>query len=80
MAALGPSGRALTWAVSGCPNSCPQPQLADAGVLTSRLVKNPDGSRSPYFDLYRRSGDGLGTAVAGGLTLEELLAAARQLG
>lgn len=81
IAVLGQSGRALTWAVSGCPNSCPQPQLADAGVLTSTLVKNPDdGSRSPRFDLYRRSGDGLGTAVAAGLTLEELLAAVRQLG
>jgi sulfite reductase beta subunit-like hemoprotein len=80
IAVLGPSGRALTWAVSGCPNSCPQPQLADAGVLTSRLVKNPDGNRSPRFDFYRRSGDGLGVAVAEGLTLEELLAEVRQLG
>jgi sulfite reductase beta subunit-like hemoprotein len=80
IAVLGPSGRALTWAVSGCPNSCPQPQLAEAGVLTSRLVKNPDGNRSPRFDFYRRSGDGLGVAVAEGLTLEELLAEVRQLG
>jgi sulfite reductase beta subunit-like hemoprotein len=77
---LGPAGRRLTFAVSGCPNSCPQPQLADVGILTSRLTKGEDGARSPRFDFYRRSGDGLGVAVAEGLTLEELLAEVRQLG
>ena len=77
---LGPLGRTLTFAVSGCPNSCPQPQLADVGVLTSRLVKGEDGARSPRFDLYRRHGEGLGEATTSGLELAELLAAVRQLG
>ena len=77
---LGPAGRRLTFAVSGCPNSCPQPQLADVGILTSRLVKDERGERSPRFDLYRRRGPGLGEAVASGLELAELLAEVRQLG
>jgi sulfite reductase (ferredoxin) len=77
---LGPAGRRLTFAVSGCPNSCPQPQLADVGILTSRLAKGEDGARSPRFDLYRRHGEGLGEATASGLELAELLAEVRQLG
>jgi sulfite reductase beta subunit-like hemoprotein len=80
IATLGPAGRTLTWAVSGCPNSCPQPQLAAVGIMTSKLVKGDDGSRTPRFDLYRRSGDGLGEAVAVGLELEEMLTEVRKLG
>jgi sulfite reductase beta subunit-like hemoprotein len=80
LAALGPRARKLTWAISGCPNSCSQPQLADVGIMTGKLVKTGDGSRSPCFDLYRRSGDGLGTAVASGLDLARLLAEAGKLG
>jgi len=66
--------------VSGCPNSCPQPQLADVGIMTGKLVKAEDGSRMPLFDLYRRSGDGLGTPVATSLDLERLLAEVARLG
>jgi sulfite reductase beta subunit-like hemoprotein len=72
---LGPQLRKLTWAVSGCPNSCSQPQLADIGIQTAKLVKGGDGSRSPLFDLYRRSDVGLGQAIAVGLDADELLAA-----
>jgi sulfite reductase beta subunit-like hemoprotein len=77
---LGAQAQALTWAISGCPNSCSQPQLAEVGILTAKLVKNDDGSRAPRFDLYRRSGDGLGAALATGLDLEELLAEVGNLG
>jgi sulfite reductase beta subunit-like hemoprotein len=80
LAALGPQARTLTWAISGCPNSCSQPQLADVGIMTSRRVKAEDGSRTPRFDLYRRSGDGLGTAVASGLDLTGLLQEIDRLG
>lgn len=80
IAALGPQGSRLNWAVSGCPNSCSQPQLAEAGVLTGRLVKADDGSRSPRFDLYRRTGDGLGRPVASGLDLAALLNEIGRLG
>ncbi|MCM2265855.1 MAG: nitrite/sulfite reductase [Desulfuromonadales bacterium] len=80
IAALGPQARTMTWAVSGCPNSCPQPQLADVGIITGKLVKADDGSRTPRFDLYRRNGDGLGTAVATGLDLNGLLAEVGKLG
>lgn len=80
IAALGSRGRTLTWAVSGCPNSCPQPQLADLGVVTSSLAKADDGRRTPVFDLYQRSGDGLGEPVATGLDLQELLARISRFG
>ncbi len=72
LAALSPRARTLTFAISGCPNSCSQPQLADVGIVTGKLAKNADGSRTPLFDLYRRSGDGFGQAIAAGLRLEEL--------
>ena len=80
LAALGPQARTLTWAVSGCPNSCSQPQLADVGIMTGKLAKHADGSRTPAFVLYRRTGAGLATAVADGLALPELLAEVGRLG
>lgn len=78
--AMGPQARALNWAISGCPNSCAQPQLADIGIMTARLVKDEDGSRAPRFDLYRRNGEGFGTAVANGLDQAELAAELGRLG
>jgi len=69
---LGPAGLKLTWAISGCSNSCAQPQLADAGIIISRLA-NEGGERSPRFDLYRKGGnDVFAQSVAQGLSLEEL--------
>lgn len=69
------SGRLQTrFAVSGCPNSCSQPQLADFGIVATRLVADTSGQRTPRFDLYRRAGDTLGTVVAEQLHLPELLA------
>lgn len=63
-----------TVAISGCPNSCAQPQLAEIGIIASKSMKNDDGSRSPRFDLYRRFDDaGLGDRVAEKLTKEALL-------
>ncbi len=73
VAAMTPAARKLTWAVSGCPNSCAQAQLADIGILATRSVKEENGARTPRFDLLRRHGEGLGTAVKQGLTLEDLL-------
>ena len=77
---MGPSARALAWALSGCPNSCTQPQLADVGIVSSSLAKDEDGGRTPRFDLYRLGGEGLGTAVERSLTLEELCGRVRALG
>jgi sulfite reductase beta subunit-like hemoprotein len=71
---LGPEARRLSWAISGCANSCSQPQLADVGILTSRLATASDGSKLPLFTLLRRSGAGLGSPVAEGLSLDQLLA------
>lgn len=80
--ALGPQGRRLSWAVSGCPNSCAQPQLADAGVVCVRLARDGHGSeeRRPLFDLLRRDGEGLGEPVLRRASLEELLDAVGAIG
>lgn len=62
-------------AISGCGNSCAQPQIAELGIIASKSVKGEDGQRTPRFDLYRRSGEGLGERFAERLTEEELLTA-----
>jgi ferredoxin-nitrite reductase len=77
---MGPSARTLTWAISGCSNSCTQPQLADIGIITSSLAKDDSGERSPRFDVYRLSGEGLGTVVERSLTLNDLSSKVRELG
>lgn len=73
LAALGDCGNGLEWALSGCPNSCTQPQLADVGIVSSRLVPAEDGSKAARYDLYRREGTGLGGKVEESMTLEELV-------
>lgn len=74
LAAIPPAARQLTWALSGCANSCSQPQLADVGIVVSRLVSDAAGVRSPRFDLYRRYGADLGISVQQQLSLEDLTA------
>ncbi len=70
---LGPRGRALSWAVCGCPNACAQPQVTDAGVLCSGLTRDAAGDRTPRFDLLRRDGPGLGRTVVKRASLDEIL-------
>ena len=80
VAKLGPAGLKLTWAISGCPNSCAQPQLADAGIVISRLVNEGSG-RTPRFDLYRGNGSGAFAAVVGrDLSQEEIFQAVAAIG
>ncbi len=74
LAAAGTRAQGLEWAVSGCPNSCVQPQLADVGIIATRLVAADDSSRAPRFDVYRRNQAGLGQKAFESLTHEELLA------
>ena len=74
IAALGPVSASARWAISGCHNSCAQPQLADYGIVVSGLVKGEGGSRAPRFDLYRHSGRlEFGSPMARNLSLAELL-------
>jgi sulfite reductase beta subunit-like hemoprotein len=74
IAAIGPQGEGLTWAIAGCPNSCSQPQLAAVGIIATKIVTDADGNRLPLFDLYRRSdGEAFGCGVSRGLSLAELL-------
>ena len=75
IAAIGSAAGERTMALSGCHNSCTQPQLADIGIVTSGLVKESNGERAPRFDLYRAGGDCFGNRVATSLNQEELLAA-----
>jgi len=80
LAALGPEGQKLSWAISGCPNSCAQAQLADAGILATHSVKAADGARQPRFSLLRRTDAGFGRTVAENLDLDGLLLAVRNQG
>lgn len=77
--ALGEKNAPHNWAIAGCPNSCTQPQLAEIGIVTTRLAADGDGGKSPRFDLFRRTTGGFGERVAEQLTHEELLAAVKQL-
>jgi sulfite reductase beta subunit-like hemoprotein len=74
IAALGPVAGAARWAISGCHNSCAQPQLADYGIVVSGLMKGEDGSRYPRFDLLHHDRQQeFGSSVARNLSLAELL-------
>ena len=75
---LGPAAQGLSWAISGCPNCCAQPQLTQAGIVASRLVKEA-GGQTPRFDLYRAGSGPFAEPVQQGLTLGELLAAAAKI-
>jgi sulfite reductase beta subunit-like hemoprotein len=70
----------MGWALSGCSNSCSQPQLADVGIVASRLTADADGQKAPRFDLYRRQNSGLGEKVHEGLTEAELTEVLRCIG
>lgn len=80
IAAMGPAAEPLSWAVSGCQNSCSQPQLADIGIVSSRLVTGDDGQRTPRFDMYRAQDEGLGVKTGEALDRDALLAEIKRLG
>ena len=73
VAQISQAGKKLSWALSGCANSCSQPQLADVGIVAVRLTADADGEKTPRFDLYRRLDSGLGEKVQEGLTEAELI-------
>ncbi|WP_026841782.1 nitrite/sulfite reductase [Citrifermentans bremense] len=75
---MGEEALGLTWAISGCPNCCAQPQLAQAGIVSSRLVTDPAG-RAPRFDLYRPGVGPFAEPVQQGLTLAQLLAEVKKI-
>jgi len=75
---MNPAAKRQAWAISGCPNSCTQPQLATAGIVVSKLVAAEDGGKTPRFDLYRRSGPGLGEKAGEQLTFAELTKLVRE--
>lgn len=77
LAELGPAAAGLSLAISGCPNSCSQPQLADFGIVTSKRLKEGE---SPWrFTLYRRASAGLGEIVARDLSWQEITEHLRRL-
>ncbi|MDH3997790.1 MAG: nitrite/sulfite reductase [Desulfuromonadales bacterium] len=73
------SAQNKSWAISGCSNSCSQPQLANYGIVTSKLPRDENGERQPLFDLYRRDGDGLGQRIEKELSAERLYEIIRTL-
>lgn len=77
---IGQQGQNLTWAISGCHNSCTQPQLAQIGIVSSALVKDAQGERTPRFDLYRRDNGGLGSVTLRSLTQAELCSTVQEIG
>jgi ferredoxin-nitrite reductase len=77
---MGPAGRSRTWALSGCPNSCTQPQLADIGIVSSSLSRSDSGERSPRFDILRAGSEAFGTVTERSLTLNELYSKVREMG
>ena len=69
-----------TWAIAGCHNSCSQPQLAEVGICTSRLVKEADGAMTPRFTvLCRTAGVPFAEPRLEDVTLETLLEATNTL-
>jgi ferredoxin-nitrite reductase len=79
--AMGPVARGFSWAISGCPNCCAQPQLSQAGVVVSRLVSEPgQEGRTPRFDLYRAGEAPFAEPVQQGLTQDELVQAVKAQG
>lgn len=77
--AMPPALRTKSWALSGCPNSCTQPQLTDFGIISSSLPKNEDGERTPHFDLLQGGSDSFSEVIARDLPLTELLTRISQL-
>ena len=73
VAQISPQGRKLSWAVSGCSNSCSQPQLADVGIIAARQSADEDGQKTARYDVYRRNNTGLGRKVHTALTKIELI-------
>jgi sulfite reductase beta subunit-like hemoprotein len=63
----------LSWAISGCGNSCSQPQLAEVGIVASRLSADADGQKTPRYDVYRRNSPGFGQKTHESLTKAELI-------
>ena len=78
--AMGQKAKQMTWALSGCPNSCTQPQLSDIGIITTVLAKDDNGERSPRYDICRLSPEGLGRVTEKSLTAEELYKLVQELG
>ncbi len=71
--AIGKEAQELTWAISGCANSCAQPQLANIGISCHK--GSPDGKREPLYKLLRRTGEGLGRVIADKLDGKALIRA-----
>ena len=73
IASMGETGKNQKWAISGCANSCSQPQLADYGIISRKLVTEENGDRTPRFDLVHRADSSqLGQVIQENLTLAEV--------
>jgi sulfite reductase beta subunit-like hemoprotein len=75
---IGEKGKNLGWAISGCGNSCSQPQLAEVGIVAVCLAADADGQKVPRFDVYRRNHVGFGQRVHEDVTRAELITIVRE--
>ncbi|TFG88120.1 MAG: nitrite/sulfite reductase, partial [Gemmatimonadales bacterium] len=75
LAAMSDQAAGLSWAISGCPNACSQPQLADIGIITRKRQRDAAGTLQPRFELLRRSDSGFATTITDDLDQSALLAA-----
>ncbi|NCP04464.1 MAG: hypothetical protein GW861_13940, partial [Deltaproteobacteria bacterium] len=61
-----------TLAISGCANSCAQPQLADFGIFVSKITRNQAGDHVPLFDVFQFSAQHFAQPAAQQLNEEQL--------
>lgn len=79
VAGIGNTDIPASLAISGCPNCCSQPQLAEIGIVTRMRLRDENGNPDPRFELLQRRGEGFGTTVASDLDRDQLLQALREL-
>lgn len=59
-------------ALSGCPNSCAQPQLADIGILCVKRTGKEDGFYERRYRILKNNGKGFSETVSDGVGEESL--------
>jgi len=70
--AFGQKLQERTLAISGCANSCAQPQLADFGIFVSKITRNQGGEHVPLFDVFQFSAHHFAQPAAQQLNEEQL--------
>lgn len=59
-------------AISGCPNSCAQPQLAEVGIICTKRIKTGDGAHRNHFKLLVGAGEAFAQPLGEDMTEEDI--------